>query len=98
MFAEDIDLLPSATVKGIVDDCVKHGQSSYDLFGGLFNQMNNPTPAPAGRYKGVRYFNGGLYKTVAPIELTPYELDLIGNDDEGASPKRSEERRVGKER
>ncbi len=27
MFAEDIDLLPSATIKGIVDDCLKHDQA-----------------------------------------------------------------------
>ena len=87
MFAEDIDLLPSATVKGIVDDCLENKQSSYDLFGGLFHQMDNPVPAEAGRYKGVRYFNGGLFSIVEPIELTPFELQLIGGDDGGAALK-----------
>lgn len=87
MFAEDIDLLPSATVKGIVDDCLQHGQSSYDLFGGLFHQMNNPTSAAAGRFQGVRYFNGGLFGTVEPVELTAYELELIGNDENGIALK-----------
>lgn len=87
MFAEDIDLLPSATIKGIVDDCLERGQSSYDLFGGLFHQMDNPTPAKAGRYEGVRYFNGGLFGTVDPIELTRYQLQLIGDDDGGAALK-----------
>ena len=38
MFAEDMDLLPTGTVKSIVDDCVEKGQSSYDLFGGLFRE------------------------------------------------------------
>jgi type II restriction/modification system DNA methylase subunit YeeA len=80
MFAEDIDLLPAGTVKGIVDDCIEHKQSSYDLFGSLFNQMNNPRPTTAGRFKGVRYFNGGLFSKVEPIELTPFELELIGGD------------------
>jgi hypothetical protein len=87
MFAEDIDLLPSATIKGIVDDCLKHDQASYDLFGGLFHQMDEPIPAKAGRYKGVRYFNGGLFSKVEPIELTPFELELIGQDDSGAALK-----------
>jgi hypothetical protein len=34
MFAEDIDLLPSGTVQTIVNDCLEHGQSPFDLFGG----------------------------------------------------------------
>ncbi|GAB9243221.1 DNA methyltransferase [Bradyrhizobium diazoefficiens] len=84
MFAEDIDLLPAGTVKSIVDDCFEHKQSSYDLFGALFNQMNNPKPALAGRFKGVRYFNGGLFSKVEPIELTNAELELIGGDDGAA--------------
>ena len=83
MFAEDIDLLPSATVKGIVDDCLERGQSSYDLFGGLFRQMDDPVPAKAGRYMGVRYFNGGLFNTVEPIELNQFELQLISGEDNG---------------
>lgn len=86
MFAEDIDLLPAGTIKGIVDDCVEHKQSSFDLFGGLFQQMNSPDPATGGRFKGVRYFNGGLFSTIEPIELTPFELDLIGGE-EGAATK-----------
>jgi len=44
MFAEDIDLLPAGTIKGVVDDCLHNKQSSYDLFGGLFRQMNDPNP------------------------------------------------------
>ena len=86
MFAEDIDLLPAGMVKGIADDCAENKQSSYDLFGGLFQQMNSHAPASGGRFKGVRYFNGGLYATIEPIELTPFELDLIGGED-GAATK-----------
>jgi len=85
MFAEDIDLLPAGTVKGIVDDCLEGKQSSYDLFGALFKQMNSPTPAPSGRFKGVRYFNGGLFAKVEPIELTKSELALFGGEDGAAS-------------
>lgn len=86
MVAEDIDLIPVTTVAGIVRDCLNSKQSSYDLFGGLFAQMDNPKAAAAGRFKGVPYFNGGLFSTVDPIELTKQELLLIGwqNDGGGA--------------
>jgi hypothetical protein len=78
MFAEDIDLLPAGTIQGIVNDCLENKQSPYDLFGGLFQQMNNPTPAAGGRFKGVRYFNGGLFSKIEPIDLKLNELDLLG--------------------
>lgn len=80
MFAEDIDLLPRATVVSLVNDCRDHGQSSYDLFGALFAQMNNPQPAGGGRFKDVPYFNGGLFSTVEPIELTDEQLAQIGGE------------------
>lgn len=86
MFAEDIDLLPSGTIKGIVDDCLESKQSSYDLFGGLFRQMNSPNAATGGRFKGVRYFNGGLFATIEPIDLFRSELELLGGDN-GAATK-----------
>jgi hypothetical protein len=81
MFAEDIDLLPAGTVQTIVNDCLEHNQSPFDLFGGLFHQMNSATPARAGRFKGIRYFNGGLFSTIAPIDLRRSELELIGSQD-----------------
>jgi SAM-dependent methyltransferase len=86
MFAEDIDLLPSGTIKGIVDDCLDSKQSSYDLFGGLFHQMNNAAPATGGRFKGVRYFNGGLFANIEPIDLSRSELELLGGE-HGAATK-----------
>lgn len=85
MFAEDIDLLPSGTVQAIVNDCLDHNQSPFDLFGGLFRQMNSPSPATAGRFKNIRYFNGGLFSTIEPIELKRNELDLLGGRDGAAS-------------
>jgi hypothetical protein len=86
MFAEDIDLLPSGTIKSIVDDCLENKQSSYDLFGGLFRQMENSTPATDGRFKGIRYFNGGLFEKIEPIELGRFDLELLGAEG-GAATK-----------
>lgn len=86
MFAEDIDLLPAGTIKGIVDDCLDNKQSSFDLFGGLFRQMNNPVPAQGGRFKGIRYFNGGLFEIIEPIELGRADLELLGAEG-GAATK-----------
>ncbi len=84
MFAEDIDLLPAAIVTGMVDDCLHKGQNSYDLFGALFQQMNTKAPAKGGRFQNVPYFNGGIFQTINPIELTPEELALVGGE-EGAA-------------
>ncbi|OCJ67344.1 DNA methyltransferase [Agrobacterium tumefaciens] len=80
MFAEDIDLMPSGTVTQIVRDCIDHGHSSYDLFNQLFQQMNSKKAASGGRFVGVPYFNGGLFASVDPIELTKLELKIIGGD------------------
>ena len=77
MFAEDVDLLPAGTMSRIVQDCFAGG-SSYDLMGGLFRQMNEISPAKAGRFKGVPYFNGGLFAVVDPIELGVKQLTAIG--------------------
>jgi len=74
LFAEDIDLLPAGLVNRLITDCVEGKRSTYDMLGGLFKQMNSVAPATAGLYKDVRYFNGGLYGTVDPCELSEYEL------------------------
>lgn len=76
MFSEDAELLPKGLFSELLDDC-KRGESAYDLIGGLFRQMNTPTPAKGGRFKGVRYFNGGIFQTVNPVELVAEEIDLL---------------------
>jgi len=76
MFSEDAELLPKGLFSELLDDC-KRGESAYDLIGGLFRQMNNPNPAKGGRFKGVRYFNGGIFQTVNPVELAAEEIDLL---------------------
>jgi hypothetical protein len=72
MFSEDIRLLPADIVYRMVEDCLKRRQSSYDLFGTLFQQMNNPQPASGGRFQHVPYFNGGLFHTIEPVWLFRY--------------------------
>ncbi|MDB9496289.1 N-6 DNA methylase [Spirulina major CS-329] len=76
MFAEDRGLLPNSMFASCVQDCQK-GDSSYDVIGGLFREMNSPGVTPVGRYQGVNYFNGGLFSTIHPIELTNKELELL---------------------
>jgi len=77
MFSEDIGLLPSNIVYTLTRDCLEKKQSSYDLFKGLFEQMNSTEPAQGGRYKDVPYFNGGLFKTIEPIDLKKKELGFL---------------------
>lgn len=85
MFAEDIDMMPAGTTIKLVQDCLEHGQNSYDMFGGLFKQMNSKQAAKGGRFKGIPYFNGGLFSTIDPVELNKEELELLGKKDEGAA-------------
>lgn len=76
MFAEDRGMLPTDMFINCIQDCLG-GRSSYDVLGGLFQEMNRPGISPAGKYKGVDYFNGGLFATINPIELTKEELNYL---------------------
>ncbi|MGV3518545.1 type IIL restriction-modification enzyme MmeI [Luteitalea sp.] len=76
MFSEDFDLLPKGLFSELLRDCA-NGESSYDLIGSLFRQMNTEVAARGGRFKQVRYFNGGLFNTIDPLELKPDELLLL---------------------
>ncbi|MBW7889422.1 MAG: class I SAM-dependent DNA methyltransferase, partial [Bacteroidetes bacterium] len=78
LFSEDFGLLPQFIFSELIRDCQK-GQSTYDLFGGLFNQMANPNPAKGGRFKDVKYFNGGLFDMVEPLELDSTSLNLLAD-------------------
>lgn len=76
MFAEDCDLLPKSLFTELVSECA-NGASSYDVVGGLFRQMAVEKRAGGGRFKDVRYFNGGLFAVVDPIDLTRDEAKLL---------------------
>ncbi|WP_230971725.1 DNA methyltransferase [Nitrogeniibacter aestuarii] len=76
LFAEDIDLLAKYFVTRLLEDC-KTPEDSYDILGGLFEAMNTKGGVPGGRYKGVAYFNGGLFASPARIELNAEELELL---------------------
>ncbi len=73
LFSEDADLLPEGLFGTLVTEA-RRTENAYDLVGGLFRQMNDPRPAPAGRYAGVGYFNGGLFATVEPLALNYAEM------------------------
>jgi type II restriction/modification system DNA methylase subunit YeeA len=77
MFSEDRDLLPRDLFVSLIQDCSEGKSNTYDLLGGLFRAMNTKGVTPAGRYKSVQYFNGGLFAMVEPIELTPEELKFL---------------------
>ena len=76
LFAEDIGLLPKYFVTNLLKDC-KSPTDSYDLLGGLFEAMNSPQPPCGGRFRGVPYFNGGLFATPARVELYDDELNQL---------------------
>lgn len=76
MFAEDIGLLPKSLFTCLLEDCLK-GENCYDLIGGLFRQMSEKRPASGGRFKGIPYFNGGLFAQVWPVELEQEEIKAL---------------------
>ena len=76
LFAEDIGLLDQYTVTKLLNECESPSQS-YDLLGGLFTEMNTPGKTAGGRYKGVDYFNGGLFAEPARVELHTDELNQL---------------------
>ncbi|REJ41343.1 MAG: class I SAM-dependent DNA methyltransferase [Microcystis flos-aquae TF09] len=76
MFAEDRGLLPRDLFISCVQECL-NGGNSYDVLGGLFQQMNQPGITPVGKYQGVDYFNGGLFSIIHPIQLTNKELEFL---------------------
>ncbi|QCS50775.1 class I SAM-dependent DNA methyltransferase [Picosynechococcus sp. PCC 11901] len=77
MFAEDRNLLPRDLFVGLVQDCLAGRDNAYDAFSGLFRAMNLPGIVPQGRYKGVDYFNGGLFGEIQPIPLEKNELEIL---------------------
>ncbi|MCU0784278.1 MAG: class I SAM-dependent DNA methyltransferase [Verrucomicrobia bacterium] len=76
LFAEDIDLLPRYFVTQVLEDCSTPA-STYDLIGDLFEAMNTNPPKAGGRFKGVNYFNGGLFAQPARLEIQDQELVLL---------------------
>ena len=76
LFAEDRGLLPNLQFTQALDAC-KGGQSSYDVIGNLFGEMNTPGTTPGGQFKGTPYFNGGIFAHIPRLELFSDELDLL---------------------
>jgi len=74
-FAEDIGLLEKYFVTRLLDEAVEN--TIFDLLDGLFKAMNNSAGTHGGRFKGVPYFNGGLFAEPTPLELTGPEIVLL---------------------
>ena len=75
LFAEDIGLLEKYFFTRLLDEAVD--ATAFDLLDGLFRAMNTPGGTRGGRFKGVPYFNGGLFAEPAPIELGGPEIVLL---------------------
>ncbi|OHU62763.1 DNA methyltransferase [Mycobacteroides chelonae] len=76
MFAEDIGLLPEKFFTKTVNEA-KSGAEAYDLLGSLFREMNTPGRTAGGLFVGTPYFNGGIFETIHPIEMTSDELTAM---------------------
>ncbi len=77
MFAEDRNLLPERYFSRALDLCKRTKESTFDVLGGLFQEMNSRGKTAAGRFKGVPYFNGGLFSEIPKIALSEGELNIL---------------------
>ncbi|MBK9149236.1 MAG: class I SAM-dependent DNA methyltransferase [Flavobacteriales bacterium] len=84
MFAEDVELLPDKIFTRLIAECDAEAGSgpdkcakSFDLIAGLFRAMNEEGITEAGKYRGVDYFNGGLFQKITPVELTKHEVGML---------------------
>ena len=78
MFSEDADLLPRGLFRQLIEDCRQDREQTYDLFSGLFRQMNEPERAKGGRFKDVPYFNGGLFSVIdVPEKILNEHLNYL---------------------
>lgn len=76
LFAQNIGLLEKYFVTEVLNEC-KSKKDTYDLLGGLFEAMNTKGGATGGRFKGVAYFNGGLFAQPARVELDADQRTLL---------------------
>ena len=77
LFSEDIELLPKGFFTQILQDCIDGKVNPYDEIGNLFRQMASERPARGGKFKDIRYFNGGLFNDVDPIDLDEHSLKVL---------------------
>ena len=80
MFSEDAELLPRGFFSRLLSDAANSTDVAfrYDLFAGLFQQMNSPTPAAGGRFAEVAYFNGGLFDELkVPAHIKRGDASLL---------------------
>src|SRR5205823_14690740 len=91
-----IGLLPDQLLSDLLHECADQGGSSYDLIGGLFRQMATEQPAPAGRYKGVQYFNGDSFAVVDATVRAAYgmaqDVDPLASCSSSISPAQPKKR------
>ena len=81
LFAEDVGLLPQATLLNIVEDSRRRKNAtdnSHDLMALLFTMMNYPKhKRRAGRFGQVDYFNGGIFQEIHPVFLSGPQLHRL---------------------
>lgn len=76
MFSEDVELLPKGSFTAFLERMKEAPEHFTDAIGSLWESMNS------GGFSGVltakvMRFNGGLFKGIDPIPLTPAQIQLL---------------------
>lgn len=81
MFAEDVGLLPNATLPRIIEACKEKSSltdNPHDLMGLLFTMMNYPKhKRRSGRFYDVDYFNGGIFDQIHLVSLSASQIQML---------------------
>lgn len=77
LFAEDVDLIPKYTLHKILGEAVRNPVTQKELTS-LFEAMSveSSSKKPT-KYKGIAYFNGGIFNEVEAVELNFKEIDML---------------------
>ena len=80
LFADSTGLFPSNRFfNELIHNFQEKNFSSYDMLSLLFRRMNEEGETKAGYFKGVKYFDGGIFNNISDIALSKYELKLLLN-------------------
>lgn len=76
MFAEDIALLPRQHFTNALSDCIRKKEKTGDNLYLLFERLDEPDERKR-RGRDIPYINGGLFKDVYAVDLTPDEIEQL---------------------
>lgn len=80
LFADHTGLFPrEGFFVNLIKTCIDYPNivTTYEHFNALFQKMNDKESQNGGKFKGVPYFDGGIFSKIYQVELTKQELEIL---------------------